>query len=59
VDWLQVVLKRLHHSTLVIVHPKKFSPFSLPLFIERMSGHLTTESLAERIEKIKNSWVKP
>lgn len=53
---MREVLARLFVSKLVLVHLKRFSPFALPLFIERVSGHLTTETLAERIEKIKASW---
>lgn len=55
---LQDVLKRLHESTLVIKTLNRFSPFSLPLYIERTSGHLSTEDLAARIEKIKLQWTK-
>lgn len=55
---LSNVLKRLHGARFLLCHPKKFSPFALPLFIERVSGHLTTETIAERIEKIKRSWTK-
>lgn len=55
---LQNVLERLSRSRIICSYLKRFSPFSLPLFIERISGHLTTETIAERIEKIKKSWTK-
>ncbi len=57
-DRLKEVLERLRSSTLVIKHPLRFSPFSLPLFIERVSQRLSTETLAQRIEAIQKSWTK-
>ena len=53
---LNEMLYRLQNSALIKIHLKKISPFALPLFIERMSGHLSTESILERVEKIKKSW---
>lgn len=55
-DRLEKVLIRLSGAKIVIKALKKFSPFSLPLYIERVSERLSTESLAERIENIKASW---
>lgn len=55
---LKEVLSRLSHSEIVLKPLRRFSPFALPLFIERVSGRLTTETLAERVESIKNSWSK-
>ena len=52
------ILKRLESSHLVITHPKYFTPFSLPLYIERVSHRLSTESLSERIKAIQNNWNK-
>lgn len=55
---LQHILERLSTSNLLIKMLKKFSPFSLPLFVERVSDRLSTETLAERIQNIQNSWKK-
>lgn len=55
---LHTAMTRLSKSTLVIKYLKKFSPFSLPLFIERVSERLSTETLAERIKNIQDSWIK-
>lgn len=52
------VLKRLHSCELIIKYPKHFTPFSLPLFVERVSQRLSTETLAKRIETIQKSWNK-
>lgn len=55
---LRDVLNRLKNARLVIKIVNRFTPFSLPLYIERTSGHVSTEDLAARIEKIKLQWTK-
>lgn len=57
-DRLKEVLHRLNTSEIVLKSINRFTPFSLPLYIERTSGHLSTEDLAARIEKIKLQWTK-
>lgn len=52
------VFERLQASSLIIKHPSRFTPFSLPLFVERVSQRLSTETLAERIKQIQKSWTK-
>ncbi|MBA3817101.1 MAG: DNA ligase-associated DEXH box helicase, partial [Parachlamydiaceae bacterium] len=56
-DRLQGVLERLKSSQLILQHLLRFSPFSLPLFVERVSQLLSTETLAERIKAIQKSWI--
>lgn len=53
---LKEVLLRLQSSTIVIKYPTRFTPFSLPLYVERVSQRLSSESLVERIEAIQESW---
>jgi ATP-dependent Lhr-like helicase len=53
---LKQVLERMANSRVVIKHPKRLTPFALPLYVERVSGQLTTETLADRIERIKAGW---
>lgn len=55
---LDELLKRLQSSKLVLAYPRYFTPFSLPLFIERVSQRLSNETLAKRIETIQKSWTK-
>ncbi len=50
------VLARLYSAKLVIRSLEKMSPLALPLFIERVSERLSTESLLERIQNIQASW---
>lgn len=52
------VLGRLKSSNIIITHPKSFTPFALPLFVERVGQRLSTETLAERIAAIQKSWYK-
>jgi ATP-dependent Lhr-like helicase len=54
---LEHVLTRLLNSDIVITHPKSFSPFALPLFVERVGQRLSTETLATRIAAIQKSWI--
>lgn len=53
---LQEVLRRLQSSNIIIKHPLGFTPFSLPLFVERVSQRLSTESVIDRIQAIQRSW---
>ncbi|MBA2367840.1 MAG: ligase-associated DNA damage response DEXH box helicase [Candidatus Protochlamydia sp.] len=55
---LHTVLNRISNSDLVIKLLPKFSPFCLPLYIERVSDRLSTETLAERLANIQSSWEK-
>lgn len=55
---LKEVLLRLSQAQLKVIPIQRLTPFALPLFIERVSGRLSTETLAERIEKIKAAWTK-
>ena len=58
IDKLILVLERLFSSDLIIKPMRKFSPFALPLFIERVHGSLSTETLEDRIKNIQNSWTR-
>lgn len=59
-EWerLKQTMDRLSKSSIIIKYPNRLTPLALPLFIERISGRLSTESLIERIERIKTSWDK-
>jgi len=55
-DGLPALLNRLFHAPFVIKTLPRWSPFSLPLFIEWASQRLSTETLLERIQRIQKSW---
>lgn len=51
-------LNRLQSSDLIVQQTERPTPLSLPLVIERLGARLTTDSLAERIEKMRAAWDK-
>jgi ATP-dependent Lhr-like helicase len=52
-------MKRLNEEPLLIRHIKRPSPLSFPLLVERMGATvMSNETLVERVERIKSSWVK-
>jgi len=55
---LAEVLERLSKSTICCKHLIKLSPFSLPLYMERVSERLTTETTETRLKKILEGWKK-
>jgi ATP-dependent Lhr-like helicase len=50
------VLERLSSSEFVVKKLEKFSPFSVPLFIETIMARVSTETIEERIKNIQKSW---
>lgn len=55
-DRLIDVLKRLYRSSICYTHLIRFSPFSLPLYIERVGERLSTETLDQRLQNIQKHW---
>lgn len=57
---LAETLRRLQTVKLDIVHVSQPSPLAFPLMVERIGTHfrLSSESLAERVEKLKKQWMK-
>ncbi|TVQ61753.1 MAG: ligase-associated DNA damage response DEXH box helicase [Phycisphaerales bacterium] len=53
---LSRTLARLEKATLVRTEPKRPTPLGFPLVIERIGGQLSTESLLERVERMKKQW---
>lgn len=56
---LQRTLQRLGSAELIIRHIPHPTPFGFPLLTERVSSHLTNESIAERVAKLVRQWSKP
>lgn len=52
-------LARLRGSRLVVVETPRPTPLSLPLMVERLGAKLSSETLAERIEKMQRQWEEP
>jgi ATP-dependent Lhr-like helicase len=49
-------LSRLSRSRLLIKNVSRPTPFAFPLIAERIGARLSTESLTERIERMRNEW---
>ena len=49
---LLAALERLRRSELVIVNPPRPTPLAFPLLVERIRGTLSSESLAERVQRM-------
>jgi ATP-dependent Lhr-like helicase len=47
---------RIAASSLVIKEPGRFTPLSFPILIERHAQKLTSESILERVEKMRAQW---
>jgi len=53
---LQRTLQRLAASQLLIRQVPHPTPFGFPLLTERVSSHLTNETIAERVAKLARQW---
>ncbi|KKO06523.1 hypothetical protein LCGC14_0063310 [marine sediment metagenome] len=49
---LRGVLQRAASQQLVMTHPKHFSPFGFPLWVDRQRGRLSTEGWRERVQRM-------
>jgi ATP-dependent Lhr-like helicase len=49
---LRTALLRILHSEILIYHTKKFSPFAFPIVVDSLREKLTSEKLADRIQKM-------
>jgi ATP-dependent helicase Lhr and Lhr-like helicase len=49
---IRAALERMNDSRLALTHPKKPTPFAFPLIVGRIREKLSTEKLADRIERM-------
>ena len=50
---LGLALQRLHGSRLVITNPKRFTPLSFPLLVDRTRNKVSSEKLSDRIKRMQ------
>jgi ATP-dependent Lhr-like helicase len=50
-------LARVRNSTPLFVETERFSPFAFPLVFERMAAKVSTESLQDRLSRMKERWL--
>ncbi|TCC90268.1 ligase-associated DNA damage response DEXH box helicase [Pedobacter frigiditerrae] len=50
---LAAALHRIQQSTIVITHPKRFTPLSFPIKVDSLRANMSSEELEHRIEHMK------
>jgi ATP-dependent Lhr-like helicase len=50
---LAAALNRIQQSTIVITHPKRFTPLSFPIKVDSLRANMSSEELEQRIERMK------
>lgn len=55
---LKTTLRRLHDQTLIFKTTSRPSPLAFPLIVERLNSRVSSESLIERVERMKKIWSK-
>ena len=50
---LRKALERIAGQQIIIKYPKKTSPFAFPILVDRLRERMSTESLSDRIRKMK------
>ncbi|MFP2963351.1 hypothetical protein ACLEPN_37765 [Myxococcus sp. 1LA] len=55
---LERTLARLESSPLEFLHVRRPTPLGFPLVVERISASLSSESLLERVERMKERWTR-
>ena len=57
-DRIYAALERIRSKKLVITRPEKYTPFSFPIMVDRLREKMSSETLLDRIEKMKVELVK-
>jgi len=50
---MREALNRINGQEIVVTNPGKFTPFAFPIIVDRLREKLTSESLQDRIKKMK------
>ncbi|MES2446762.1 MAG: ligase-associated DNA damage response DEXH box helicase [Bacteroidota bacterium] len=50
---LTAALHRIQQSTIVITHPKRFTPLSFPIKVDSLRANMSSEELEHRIKRMK------
>jgi ATP-dependent Lhr-like helicase len=50
---LRKAMNRIQQSDIILKYPRKLTPFSFPIKVDSMRENLTSEKLADRIQKMK------
>ena len=52
-------LRRLQGAKLAIMRVDRPTPLSFPLMIERLGSEMSSQTLLERVERMKADWLGP
>jgi len=55
---MREVLEKIQRKKIVITRPEKYTPLSFPLMVDRLREKMSSETLLDRIEKMKVELVK-
>ena len=50
---LAAALHRIQQSTIIITHPKRFTPLSFPIKVDSLRANMSSEELEHRIDRMK------
>ena len=50
---MREALNRINSQEIVVTNPGKFTPFAFPIIVDRLREKLSSESLQDRIKKMK------
>lgn len=51
---IREVLHRIQSQPITLVETPRFSPFAFPIFVDRLRGKVSSETLAQRIQKMQD-----
>ncbi len=57
-DRLRATLERIQNQNIIIAKPNKATPFSFPIMVDRMRETVTSETLQDRIRKMRIKLIK-
>lgn len=55
---LESALRRIESCRIVITHPKRVTPFSFPLLVDKLRERVSSETLAERVKRMQQDLEK-
>ena len=50
---LRDMLNRIQHSEIVLMYPKRLTPFCFPIKVDSMRENLTSEKLEDRVKRMQ------
>ena len=51
-------LERIDRSTIIVTNPKKITPLSFPLLVDKLRERVSSETLADRVRRMQEQLEK-